>query len=76
MVLSAKMVLVGIEDYVSQKSGKQYLRLAFVQGADTVTFLIDDLGMKNAPLYKEYNCTLSYNTRYQRLDLQSCKTVG
>lgn len=75
MLCSAKLVLVGIEKYVSQKTGKEYVRMAFAQGADTIAFLNDDMGMLNAPLYKEYNCQLSYNSRYNRLDLMSCKTV-
>ena len=75
MVLTARMFLVGIEEYISPKTQKKYLRLAFVQGADTITFLTDDMGMRNAPLFKECNCLLSYNTRYNRLELQSFKTV-
>ena len=75
MLLSAKLVLVGSEKYTSQKSGKEYSRLVFAQGADTITMLSSDLSLLTAPLYKEYSCMLSFNTRYNRLDLESVKTV-
>lgn len=75
MLLNAKLVLVGAEKYVSQKSGKEYSRLVFAQGADTITLLSSDLTLLTAPLYKEYACILSFNTRYNRLDLESVKSL-
>lgn len=75
MLLTGRLVLIGTEPYKSSKTGKEYLRVAMAQGADTVDFMTSDFEIAKAQPYKEYSCTFSYNPKYKRLDLESMKSV-
>lgn len=75
MLLTGKLVLIGTEPYKSSKTGKEYLKVAMAQEADTIDFLTTDFDIAKLARYKEYICTFSYNTRYKRLELDSLKSV-
>lgn len=75
MQFNAKLTLIGTEPYHSAKTGKDYLKVAMSQGADTIDFLTTDFDLAKATVYKTYDCVLSYNTKYKRLDLEAMKTV-
>lgn len=55
-----------------QKSS--YTMCAFAQGADVCKFMCKDTAVEKLPLYKHYDVTLQYNSKYDTL--QVLKMVG
>ena len=74
MVMNVNLTLVGVGRTTTAK-GNEYLKLCFVQGADSIDFLVKDFAYEKAKLFSEYVCTLSYNTQYKRLNLESMRSV-
>lgn len=74
MQLNAKMLLIGTEPYKTAK-GNDYVKIALAQGADTITLLSTDLELLKLKPLQEYSCIFGYNTKYNRLDLESMKPV-
>ena len=72
MTMQSKLVLVGMEHIDGEKSS--YTMCAFAQGADVCKFMCKDTAVENLPLYKYYDVTLQYNSKYD--SLQVLKMVG
>lgn len=72
MKMQAKMVLVGLEHVDGAKSS--YTMCAFAQGADVCKFMCKDTAVEKLPLYKQYDVTIQYNSKYDTL--QVLKMVG
>lgn len=75
MLLTGNLVLIGTAPYKSSKTGKEYLRVAMAQGADTIELLTTDFEIAKAKPLVEYSCIFSYNTKYKRLDLENMKSI-
>lgn len=75
MTMNAKMVLVGMERKENEEKGTSYVMLAFVQGADTTKFMCKDESVLKLPVFKEYEVVFSYNTKYERLSIQSMRGI-
>ena len=74
MLFYTRLRLVGMERLTTRK-GNDYLKLAFVQGADTIQFLTNNFGYEKAKLFDEYEVTLSWNAQYRRMEFEGMKTV-
>ena len=72
MTMLAKMILVGVEHVDGAKSS--YSMCAFAQGADVCKFMCRDTAVEKLPLYKQYDVTLQYNSKYDTL--QVLKMIG
>lgn len=72
MTMQAKMILVGVEHVDGAKSS--YSMCAFAQGADVCKFMCRDIAVEKLPLYKQYDVTLQYNSKYGTL--QVLKMIG
>lgn len=72
MTMQAKMILVGVEHVDGAKSS--YSMCAFAQGADVCKFMCRDNAVEKLPLYKQYDVTLQYNSKYDTL--QVLKMIG
>ncbi len=72
MTMQAKMILVGVEHVDGAKSS--YSLCAFAQGADVCKFICKDTAVEKLPLYKQYDVTLQYNSKYDTL--QVLKMIG
>lgn len=65
MTMQAKLVLVGVEHIDGAKSS--YTMCAFAQGADVCKFMCKDTAVEKLPLYKHYDVTLQYNSKYDTI---------
>lgn len=74
MLFYTRLRLVGMERLTTKK-GNDYLKLAFVQGADTIQFLTNNFSYEKAKLFDEYEVTLSWNSQYRRMEFEGMKTV-
>lgn len=72
MTMQSKLVLVGVEHIDGAKSS--YAMCAFAQGADVCKLMCKDTAVEKLPLYKHYDVTLQYNSKYDTL--QVLKMVG
>lgn len=75
MTMSSKMVLVGMEEKENEEKGTSYVMLAFVQGADTAKFMCKDEAVLKLPVFKEYEISFGYNTKYEKLSILSMRGI-
>lgn len=72
MTMQAKLVLVGVE-HIDGKNNS-YCMCAFAQGADVCKFMCKDTAVEKLPLYKQYDVTIRYNSKYDSLSV--LKMIG
>jgi hypothetical protein len=72
MTMQSKLVFVGVEHIDGAKSS--YAMCAFAQGADVCKFMCKDTAVEKLPLYKYYDVTLQYNSKYDTISV--LKMVG
>ena len=72
MTMQAKMVLVALEKIEGKNS--DYVMCGFAQGADVCKFMCKDTAVEKLPLYKHYDVTLQYNSKYDTTSV--LKMVG